>query len=370
MEEHTAHPRRGLRVAAGVVDVVVSLGLAALLAFVVQPLSGLADDTPSVPSALLLAAAVLAVVLVPFGLLVGLEARFGTSPGKALLGLRVRTDDGAAPGLRRSLRRTAYRASPVGLVGATWSLATGDQRTWHDQWSGTVVHGRPDRAPVALARSAAAPPAERAAPVVGAIDVLEAFTTAVTPVGGGGRGPGVAGPASPSDAARPAGPAGPGPTTAPAAPIGVSSPEEVDVAGVAATGHLPPPGDASRSDGGDGAAQPPGHDAPSPAGGPAAPASRSDSSGAEAPARSSTPAECRCAQVERLEGDDAVTYAGGHLRAVRRRPEAGELVLVCPITKAVWLAREPWATDGGATTLVRQASRRRRQGAPASSPCG
>ncbi|MPY93218.1 MAG: hypothetical protein GEV08_09170 [Acidimicrobiia bacterium] len=293
---------RGRRLLAGLVDATAAVGVAALLALLVEPLASLAEPTPSAGTALAQGTAVLAVLMLPLVMLVGLEAWFGTSPGKALVGLRVRTVDGHNPGLRRSLSRTAYRVSPVGLVGASWALASGQGRPWHDEWTGTVVDPRRPPAP------------------------------------------------SPAELAPPASPA-----TSPSA-IGARGGRGAEGGHADSSQELPLP--ASR-----------GHAL---AGAGPNPAERSATTGKATPAaRARQRAACRCRDEVSFEGDEAVDYAGGHLRAVRRRPARGELVLVCPATRAVWLAREPWAAEAGVTTLERQgpvSEARPRRDAPAATP--
>jgi uncharacterized RDD family membrane protein YckC len=66
---------------------------------------------------------------------------FGRTLGKALLGLAVITEDGARPGVGRSiLRYVGYviSAIPLGL-GFLWVLVDNDRRAWHDHLAGTRV---------------------------------------------------------------------------------------------------------------------------------------------------------------------------------------------------------------------------------------
>ena len=74
---------------------------------------------------------------------------FGKTPGKALLGLAVVTDDGGRPGFLRSLARFGgYLLSAIPLgAGFLWILVDDDRRAWHDHLAGTwVVHAEGARA--------------------------------------------------------------------------------------------------------------------------------------------------------------------------------------------------------------------------------
>jgi uncharacterized RDD family membrane protein YckC len=66
---------------------------------------------------------------------------FGKTPGKALLGLAVVTDDGSRPGLLRSLARFGgYMLSAIPLgAGFLWILVDDNRRGWHDHIAGTWV---------------------------------------------------------------------------------------------------------------------------------------------------------------------------------------------------------------------------------------
>lgn len=66
---------------------------------------------------------------------------FGRTPGKALLGLAVTTEDGDRPGTLRSLARfVGYMLSTVPLgAGFLWVLVDDHRRGWHDHLAGTRV---------------------------------------------------------------------------------------------------------------------------------------------------------------------------------------------------------------------------------------
>jgi hypothetical protein len=70
-------------------------------------------------------------------------------------------------------------------------------------------------------------------------------------------------------------------------------------------------------------------------------------SGAGLPATG--PVDCRCAQLAQLRGDEAASYARGHLLTVRRWPDAGHFALICPSTRLAWAASEGWGADGEVT---------------------
>jgi uncharacterized RDD family membrane protein YckC len=66
---------------------------------------------------------------------------FGKTPGKALLGLAVVTEDGARPRILRSLARFGgYLLSAIPLgAGFLWILVDDNRRGWHDHLAGTWV---------------------------------------------------------------------------------------------------------------------------------------------------------------------------------------------------------------------------------------
>jgi uncharacterized RDD family membrane protein YckC len=70
---------------------------------------------------------------------------FGRTPGKALLGLAVTTEEGARPGVLRSLARfLGYLLSTIPLgAGFLWILVDDHRRGWHDHLAGTQVVYRP-----------------------------------------------------------------------------------------------------------------------------------------------------------------------------------------------------------------------------------
>jgi uncharacterized RDD family membrane protein YckC len=70
---------------------------------------------------------------------------FGRTPGKALLGLAVTTEEGGRPGVLRSLARfLGYLLSTIPLgAGFLWILVDDHRRGWHDHLAGTRVVYRP-----------------------------------------------------------------------------------------------------------------------------------------------------------------------------------------------------------------------------------
>lgn len=65
----------------------------------------------------------------------------GWSPGKRMLGLRIVTESGQAPGIWRGFARTVgmmVGALPL-LLGYLWMLWDGKRQTWHDKMAGTYV---------------------------------------------------------------------------------------------------------------------------------------------------------------------------------------------------------------------------------------
>lgn len=68
--------------------------------------------------------------------------------------------------------------------------------------------------------------------------------------------------------------------------------------------------------------------------------------------------ECRCLLIDRLDGDDATSYALDHLLLVERgRNSDGSEDYVCIATKSAWVMEFPlrhWAEDHrGRPTLTR-----------------
>lgn len=66
----------------------------------------------------------------------------GTSPGRWLVGIKVVTETGAAPGLARGSRRALVSVLASGkllCLGYLWAIGDRERRTWHDHAAGTWV---------------------------------------------------------------------------------------------------------------------------------------------------------------------------------------------------------------------------------------
>jgi uncharacterized RDD family membrane protein YckC len=139
----------------GLVGLVLYLpALSALLGPVLRVLPA-SDQAPAVDPAVLQAAmadglaaflpsamrAGIIVQLLGMGYFVGSWLILGRSPGMALLGLRIVTDDGGPIGLGRVIVRFAgyvIGALPL-LLGFAWALWDPRKQAWHDKLAGTVV---------------------------------------------------------------------------------------------------------------------------------------------------------------------------------------------------------------------------------------
>lgn len=152
-EPHVVVSRAGLsiRIVAKIADVMVFSMVASTVGFV---FGGFASRGPSGP---LVALAALASWMTT---MVVLESRVGWTPGKMIVGLRVRTEDGTLPGLFQTIvRHACYSVGLLPVVGrfvglpAVISVAytihrDPDARGWHDRIAGTVVQ-RVERSPLA-----------------------------------------------------------------------------------------------------------------------------------------------------------------------------------------------------------------------------
>ena len=70
----------------------------------------------------------------------------------------------------------------------------------------------------------------------------------------------------------------------------------------------------------------------------------------------SAPVPCRCRELDRLDGDDATTYASDHLRLVERGRGNYETYL-CRDTGTSWIMDFPlghWAADRRGTVRLRR----------------
>ncbi len=80
-------------------------------------------------------------------IIVLVQVKFGATPGKYLLGLRIATakDHTTPAAWRYALRCAAYLpAALIGMVGIFWISFNKERRGWHDYIAGTVVlHTRP-----------------------------------------------------------------------------------------------------------------------------------------------------------------------------------------------------------------------------------
>jgi uncharacterized RDD family membrane protein YckC len=293
---HDAFEHRVLvvrRVVATLVDLVLALGVAALVGLALGrwlvPVDHEAADVWLVAGALGLAAAVLVPVL---WFVVG-ESRFGATPGKALLGLRVVDTARGRLTPVAATRRLLYRSAFLGGLGVA-GLVRSD-RPWHDRWVGADVRSvRPIRR-----RRPARPPVPAAeVPVDDRVDTHE---------------PAIEGPAT--DLPGTERPSSERPTTERRA--------------------TEPPATERR------ATELPGTERPT-----------TERPTTERPVGA---IDCRCRELRQLSGDEAAAYANGHLLTVGRWPDVGRFALVCPVTRLTWMAHDAWATEQGETTLVRVA---------------
>jgi uncharacterized RDD family membrane protein YckC len=269
-------------VGAFLLDVVVVAVLTAALAVVVDVVLG-GQRIGSGGDAFVNAAAVLGILLFPFAWFVVGEAWFRATPGKAVLGLEVTDRSGKAIGLRRAALRLLYRFSPVGMIGSLGLLVR--RQSWHERWTDTVVkrRGQP-----------------------------------IGPVGPVFAAPSAAPPHHEQAAER-------------AAPPPLPKPEQAAEKARADHRDLESRGELSAAEQFDAVT-------------PTAILIEAAASGAGLPATG--PVDCRCAQLAQLTGDEAASYAQGHLLTVRRWPDAGHFALICPSTRLAWAASEGRGTDG------------------------
>ncbi|MCD4525626.1 RDD family protein [Nocardioides sp. cx-173] len=250
-------------------------------------------------------------------LLLGLK---GTSPGKALVGLRVVEDESGRPiGVARALLRTlvlgiaTLPTAGLGVATLAWTAVmdpANQRRGWHDHLShGVVVDVRPvpeveeeeDVRPRQLVNLTAMRlvPAPAAAPVA---------TPARAPKPSSPPAPRAPRPAAPPPPAPVAAPAAPAPPPAPPAPAPAPAPAPRHAAPVAAPPSPAPP-------------SPPAQPAPAPAAAPAAPTRVSQLGPPLVPEPSQVP-------HWRVTFDTGETFVVEGLALVGRRPEAraGETV--------------------------------------------
>jgi hypothetical protein len=65
--------------------------------------------------------------------------------------------------------------------------------------------------------------------------------------------------------------------------------------------------------------------------------------------------ECRCATIDRLEGNEAASYAAGHLRQLSVDNDSWNAIYRCPKTGAEWTESFPQSErhGGGPPLLIR-----------------
>lgn len=331
------------RLWAFLVDLVLVAVLTVVLALVLDSALG-GRRVLSSGDALLNAAAVLGILLFPFAFVVVTEAWFRATPGKALLGLEVTDSAGRPIGLRRAWLRLMYRLSPVGMLGTAALLAR--RPAWHERWTDTIVRRRGEP----LGSLEPERPWPRTVAPATAVDPLPAGTAAATHGSFVASGPSSA-PSTPSAsavsaaavsspvAARSQSRPGEATEAMPAVAPAVAAPV---VASLADAPVVAAPGvDAKRA--GDAELEPEEVEAVSST----AMLLEAAASGAGLPATG--PVDCRCAQLAQLRGDEAASYARGHLLTVRRWPDAGHFALICPSTRLAWAASEGWGADGEVT---------------------
>lgn len=127
---------KGQRIRAGLVDLGLALGWAAAVAgiVVVLALTGIGTTVPPLQLNLIVGAAVVAPVIGWLSLTEG--GRYGASPGKQWLGLRVQRADGQDLGRGRALVRNLVKVGLPWLIGhaAAVSLLTSPAPIGLDVW--------------------------------------------------------------------------------------------------------------------------------------------------------------------------------------------------------------------------------------------
>ncbi|MDH4147269.1 MAG: RDD family protein [Acidimicrobiia bacterium] len=282
------------RLAAFGIDVTVVAVLISLASEILEPVVGLAgsDGWAGVTAWLVTASLPAAYVLVG-------EGRFATTLGKRAVEVDVVGPDGGPLGLRRAALRSLYRLSPVAWIGMFVSLRSGRETAWHDLWVGATVRdvgepARPTWRPAQPARANESSEATRRSAKRVLLDRLR--TTGPPP--------------SPQ-----------GDATAPPAAVLAAAP-------------IRAPGPNRRA---------PQRSAPGPS-----------LVGRATPVRPPR-VSCRCRELRRLDGADAVAYARGHLRTMAQERDRGTSSLVCLETRIAWIAREGWAASGNEPALHRVA---------------
>jgi hypothetical protein len=320
------------------VDLILVAVLTVALALVLDSTLG-GRRVLSSGDALLNAAAVLGILLFPFAFVVVAEAWFRATPGKALLGLEVTDCAGRAIGLRRAGLRLIYRLSPVGMLGTAALLAR--RPAWHERWTDTMVRRRGE--------PLGGPEPRRPWPQVAAPATAVEPPPTSTPPSTLGPGPrsatGAVSATGPTSMRGPSATPRPSATSTPAASSLIARrsqllPGEATEAVPVVAGRLTD-SDANRAD----AAELEADEVEAVSS--TAMLLEAAASGAGLPATG--PVDCRCAQLAQLWGDEAASYARGHLLTVRRWPDAGHFALICPSTRLAWAASEGWGADGEVT---------------------
>lgn len=149
----TPRPARlGQRVAARFMDqlLVGVLNVVALQLLPVDPLEGLTEDPPTLDTTSLYYVVVLVTVL-NFAYFAFFESRWGMTPAKRMIGLRVRSADGGPTDTLGAFKRNAWillgliplPLIPLQLVAAVLIVVTiragTEARGWHDRFAGTAV---------------------------------------------------------------------------------------------------------------------------------------------------------------------------------------------------------------------------------------
>ena len=129
----------GRRFWAAVADALVLLAGTGVFAAIFYGVGGRFSERPAD-----LAVIAFILVLIALAYFAAFTALVSSTPGLLLMGLEVRTLDGASPTATDSvLRAVGYLVSTSALMlGFVWALVDSDGLTWHDRMSGTCVAER------------------------------------------------------------------------------------------------------------------------------------------------------------------------------------------------------------------------------------